>query len=1231
MKPIRLSIAGLHSFRERQEIDFAALTETGMFGIFGPTGSGKSTILDAITLALYGDVGRAGRNTQAILNHAEKRLEVSFEFAIGAGNKRRRYRVERAYKRGQGFSVEHQASRLLQLEEIAESDEDGLVVVAEGKNPVTQAIRSILGLEQSDFTRAVVLPQGKFAEFLQLTGSERNAMTERLFGLEQYGKALFDKVNARAKQVEADYQVVVANQAGLGDASQAALDAAQAAVQKASAELQQAEHARVEANARLKVADEVRRLMTEREAAIKAREELAQAENEMAVIRKALARSAEASRVWPLVEAWQADCAAAEQAHQRLAAQLSLAEEAQAALSEASLRRQREQARRDALEPELLAKKGRIRDAEDIEAEWLTLKAELAAVKTASDAAISAHAEALSEQSVAVQAVERLAADRTQAEASREQHTVAPETRQQLMQLREAFVGWKDRQANVRHAREAYTARQAELQSAIANLTSVAAADEQLQVEAQQLRDAAEALRERAPIYTAEDLSVARTWLGQTQSRLATAKAVEQELADLQNRHQAAYRDYENQLGELTAQRETAEQLAQVYRDLEEARQRSLSSSETALIRQLAARLKAGEACPVCGALHHPSPAVGQSTEETDVVEWTADDDAALHRADAAWRQADAAARAAETACVQRQTTVQMLREEVDRKQAQWASVWEALRQCWPPSDVLFKFKAVSQPADTESWAQFLVDLDAALAQAADALAVWDDEHRRLAERQQEVDQRRLQLGQQLAVAEAAQKAAEKEELREQAVLAEAVAACERAKDVLEKRMAVLSIEPLVDDDIAKTEAIVAARLRQLDEDDRAAAEAQRIIARLTVQLEEAQARLQQAQADVQQRELAVREHSLRMEQLEEAVAAREAQLAQYTGGASVAEAKRQLEATLADLQAASERASAEFEAATERAQAAKQAVTRAEAEFESQSKAAETAQDKLQAALAQSAFATIEAVADARLEETEAQAIADKVLAYDEAVRESTSRLADLEARLNGRSLDEEAWRNAQADAEGAEAAYKTALQTHGSRLERLQDIARRQQRWQELEEQRVALEGMATRLSALQSTLRGNGFVQYVARDQMEHVARQASERLGALTRGRYALTLTEDGSFLMRDQHNGGVLRPVSTLSGGETFLTSLSLALALSAHIQLRGQHPLEFFFLDEGFGTLDPDLLDVVISSLEKLHLERMSIGLISHVPELRQRMHRRLVVEPALPAGRGTKVILEKA
>ncbi|MGL5513788.1 MAG: AAA family ATPase, partial [Sporomusa sp.] len=88
MKPISLKIAGLHSFREEQEIPFEQLGELGVFGIFGPTGSGKSSILDAMTLALYGTVVRAGRRTQGILNHAEKQVKVSFVFSLGQGRER---------------------------------------------------------------------------------------------------------------------------------------------------------------------------------------------------------------------------------------------------------------------------------------------------------------------------------------------------------------------------------------------------------------------------------------------------------------------------------------------------------------------------------------------------------------------------------------------------------------------------------------------------------------------------------------------------------------------------------------------------------------------------------------------------------------------------------------------------------------------------------------------------------------------------------------------------------------------------------------------------------------------------------------------------------------------------------------------------------------------------------------------------------------------------------------
>jgi DNA repair protein SbcC/Rad50 len=96
--------------------------------------------------------------------------------------------------------------------------------------------------------------------------------------------------------------------------------------------------------------------------------------------------------------------------------------------------------------------------------------------------------------------------------------------------------------------------------------------------------------------------------------------------------------------------------------------------------------------------------------------------------------------------------------------------------------------------------------------------------------------------------------------------------------------------------------------------------------------------------------------------------------------------------------------------------------------------------------------------------------------------------------------------------------------------------------------------------------------------------------------MTKYKFALELDSESGFIIRDNSNGGAHRMVTSLSGGETFLTSLSLALALSEQIQLKGQSPLEFFFLDEGFGTLDNDLLDTVIDSLERLSSKERVIG-----------------------------------
>ena len=94
---------------------------------------------------------------------------------------------------------------------------------------------------------------------------------------------------------------------------------------------------------------------------------------------------------------------------------------------------------------------------------------------------------------------------------------------------------------------------------------------------------------------------------------------------------------------------------------------------------------------------------------------------------------------------------------------------------------------------------------------------------------------------------------------------------------------------------------------------------------------------------------------------------------------------------------------------------------------------------------------------------------------------------------------------------------------------------------------------------------------------------------------------------------DGQRGGAERATSTLSGGETFLVSLALALALSLHINLRGQ-PLGFFFLDEGFGTLDERLLGTVMDALTMLARDNFSIGVISHVSALKERIPAQLIV-----------------
>lgn len=153
---------------------------------------------------------------------------------------------------------------------------------------------------------------------------------------------------------------------------------------------------------------------------------------------------------------------------------------------------------------------------------------------------------------------------------------------------------------------------------------------------------------------------------------------------------------------------------------------------------------------------------------------------------------------------------------------------------------------------------------------------------------------------------------------------------------------------------------------------------------------------------------------------------------------------------------------------------------------------------------------------------------------------------------------------------------------------------------------------------------------FAEYMAIEQLKYITFTATKTLSYITNGQYSLEADEIGNFKIRDFKNGGALRDVKTMSGGETFIVSLSLALALSKQLQLKGGAKIELFFLDEGFGTLDEGLLDVVMDSLEKLASDKFRIGIISHVDQLKQRMPMRLEVKAAKAGGIGSSVSIFK-
>lgn len=165
-------------------------------------------------------------------------------------------------------------------------------------------------------------------------------------------------------------------------------------------------------------------------------------------------------------------------------------------------------------------------------------------------------------------------------------------------------------------------------------------------------------------------------------------------------------------------------------------------------------------------------------------------------------------------------------------------------------------------------------------------------------------------------------------------------------------------------------------------------------------------------------------------------------------------------------------------------------------------------------------------------------------------------------------------------------------------------------------IEKDLLSLETERKTVNSLFEAVKNKKLLGFIAEEYLSEIALDAKSILLELTGGRYGLVYSED--FFVEDFFYGeNSLRRADAVSGGELFLVSLSLALALSKCIYAKSSAPMEFFFLDEGFGSLDKELLEVVLDCLFKLKNSNFSIGVISHVESLKERLPARITVNSA--------------